>query len=198
MCPNPVGPICSLLVLHSNKGKYQSRKGKSSHVLFLLPRTTCSPLCLQVVTFSPKMRCCFSWGKDHAVTCSSLDALLFVTIPDENQLCLFSSGHRSPWLVVHRILKIFWCLFLLCFGVFTFLPGKQLFWGSPSSGFTTKETFEVVIFWAYAALRRVCAQLLKVSSYLLIYLALKEVLIENGILLCFCRIANLIPLFFCF
>lgn len=39
------------------------------------------------------------------------------------------------------------------------------FEGNSSSGFTIKETFEVVIFWAYAALRRICPQVFKSSSY---------------------------------
>lgn len=39
------------------------------------------------------------------------------------------------------------------------------FEGDSSSGFTIKKTFEVVIFWACAALRRVCLQVFKACCY---------------------------------
>jgi len=63
------------------------------------------------------------------ITCTSLDVLLFVTTCDDNQLCLFHSGNRSTWLMVHPILEIFCVLFLRCFGMFTFLPSRCVFWG---------------------------------------------------------------------
>lgn len=56
------------------------------------------------------------------------------------------------------------CVVLLHFGRFTFLL-SVCFEGDSSSGFTIEETFELVMLWAYAALRRVCPRVFKVSSY---------------------------------
>lgn len=77
---------------------------------------------------------------------------------------------------------------LLCGGIFTFLPGR-CFEADSSSGFTIKGTLEVVGFWIYANLRRVCLQVFNTSGYFGNILG-----IEGGeILLWFCGTVRIKP-----
>lgn len=98
------------------------------------------------------------------LACASL-VLMFVKSCDDNQLCLCHSASGSLRPVIFHVLEIFCLLFYCVLADLHAYQASVCFEGDSSSGFTIKETLEVVMLWAYAALRRVCPQVFKVSSY---------------------------------